>query len=940
MNEKDQGCVCSAFNLQCDHRIEPFGIDTLMPKLSWEITANQRGFMQSAYQIEVFSGEYRTDRVWDTEKVISVQSIGIPYQGVVLVSRQVYHWRVRVWNQLDQVSEWSDWASFEMGLLSVLDWQANWIEPQQNPTTLEPVLSLFQKLAPVPADWQRDDTQLKPAQFLRKEFKTDRAITRGRIYATAHGIYRLELNGQRVGDLELAPEATAYEQYLQYQTYDVTTLLVSGTNTLGAVLAEGWYSSRLGLPGDSCQYGDRQAILLQLEIDYSDGTRQIIGSDNTFKASAGPIIYADLFIGERYDARLELQGWSRTGFDDANWQPVERVDYGYANLVAQASEPIRVVAQITPERLFRTPKGESVLDLGQNIFGRIRMQIRGFRGTEINLEHSEVLDEQGNFLQNILGRNKDQKDFYVCRGDGEEIYEPMFTGHGFRYVRITGLPETARLEDFLGIVLGSDLRQSGKFTCSDPRINQLQHNIFWSQRGNMVSIPTDCPQRERAGFTGDAQVYMATACFNMDVHAFMTRWLKNMAIEQRPDGQIPTVVPYWKSYDETFYPMQQSHTSAGWGDACIIVPWTLFQVYGDNQVLADNYPMMQRWISYVQQEAQNGLPEDLTGEMTPSRRERQRYLWNSGFHFGDWLIPSLTAGYQNPFVSAKATKELITCCFYGYSTQLLADIADAIGQHQDAAKYRELNQKIRQAFTEEYLMPEGRFKADYQGTYVLALKMNMVPDTARGEVAAQLVRLIRDNGVRLDTGFVSVPYLMDVLCDTGHRDLAIQLLYQKECPSWLYAVDRGATTVWETWDAIAPNGHVNTASFNHYSFGAIGDWMYRNLAGIRSTAPGYRTLEIKPEPDGHLTAVSASYQSVYGPVRSAWRIENGEMIVEVTIPANTRAIISLPDAVLKTVKLDGVKLTEHADVQKAAQTVERVACTVGSGDYVFWYPLS
>ncbi len=868
----------------------------------------------------------------------SGDSVHVVYAGPELVSRQRVSWKVRAWDQNDRVSAWSPSAYWEMGLLEAADWAAKWIEPVQEPAELEPELSAFQKLAPLSPGMATDTTKLKPCQYLRRVFQTHGQVKQARIYATAHGVYRLSINEERVGDQELAPEATAYDRYLQYQTYDVTGLVRMGANVIGAVLADGWYIGRLGLPGDSCNYGNKLGFLMQLEIEYQDGSRQQIGSDETFRSSTGALVYSDLLIGEKFDARLDIHGWQSPTFDDRAWISVDAVPSGVANLVAQYGEPLKVIQEIQPVRMLKTPQGETVLDLGQNIAGRMRMRVRGPAGTAICLEHSEALDEDGNFLFNILGRNKDQKDVYVLNGSGVETYEPWFSMHGFRYVRITGYPGEPRGEDFTGVVIGSDLRPSGSFTCSDERINRLQENISWSQRGNMVSLPTDCPQRERAGFTGDGQVFISTACFNMDVDAFFTRWLRNLVLEQREDGQVPVIIPYWKSYLETFAPIQGgAHTSAGWGDACIIIPWTLYQAYDDLRILAETYPTMVRWIEYVQREAETGIPDRLKESLTPESRERQKYLWNTGFHFGDWLIPSLTGGYKNPFEAANATKELAASCFYAYDTELLAKIARALGKTADCEKYQQLNSAIREAFAEEYIAPDGRLAVQYQGLYVLALKMKLVPEALRASVTDQLVKLIVENGYRLDTGFLSVPYLMDVLCENGRKDIAYRLLYQTECPSWLYEVEHGATTIWETWDAISPNGHVNTASFNHYAFGCVGDWMYRFIAGLNRDQAGYKHIRIQPDLAPGLTFAKASYLSIYGEILSAWELEQDRLSLHVTIPPNTTASVSLPLARMATVIESGAPLQNQPGVLSIHPVGPDLAVELGSGTYQFQY---
>jgi alpha-L-rhamnosidase len=901
----------SVHSLQCEYLENPLGMDTKTPRLGWKLVSERRGVMQTAYQMQVFKSENGADLVWDSGKVSSDNSVNVEYTGPELVSRQRYFWRARIWDERDEVSTWSETAFWEMGLLHPDEWQAQWIEPVQEPAKPESQISMFQNLGMISPAPESDYSRLNPCQYLRKVFSASGAITKARIYATAHGVYRLEINGVRVGNQELAPEVTSYDSYLQYQTYDVTSLINSGDNILGAVLADGWYCGRIGLPGDSCQYGDKLALLLQLEIESQDGSRQVIVSDTDFKSSTGPLVYSDLFIGERYDANLELEGWHKPDFDDHIWKNANIADFGYFNLVAQYGEPLRVVKEIAPVAILTTAKGETVIDLGQNTSGRLRMRVQGAAKTEIVLDFSETLDSDGNFLHQIRGRNKDQRDVYILKGAGVEVYEPWFTTHGFRYVRISGYSGAPRLENFTGLVIASDLRDSGSFSCSDESLNRLQENIRWSQRGNLVSIPTDCPQRERAGFTGDAQVFISTACFNMDVDAFFTRWLRNLQLEQRADGQVPATVPYWKSYIEMFTPIQGgSHTSAGWGDACIIIPWTLYQTYGDMRILAENYATMTRWLDYVQKEAENGIPERLNGNLTPEARERQKYLWNTGFHFGDWLIPSLTGGYRNPFDAANATKEVAASCFYAYSAGLMAWIAQTLGYESDRQRYSALNAKIRAAFAAEYVAPDGRLSAHYQGMYLLALKMDMVPAEKRPLLANQLVDLIAQNGYRLDTGFVSVPYLLDVLCDNGRQDVAYKLLFQTECPSWLYEVEKGATTIWETWDAIAPDGQVNIASFNHYAFGCVGDWMYRVVAGLDKSQPGYKHIVIQPNPGENLIHARASYQSVYGEIVSAWEIRDGMMRIQATIPPNTTATIHLDQ-----------------------DTVE-----VGSGLYVFEYP--
>ncbi|TXK84596.1 Bacterial alpha-L-rhamnosidase [Paenibacillus sp. N3.4] len=587
-------------NLRCEYMNNPIGIDIVSPRFSWVLHASRRNVWQTGYQISIFNA---TGTLWDTGKVESDSSVNYEYDGPILLSRHRYYWMVRVWDERGDVSSWSEAAYWEMGLLSPADWEAKWIEPEQRSVIEEQPMNFYDRAKGlVPTIYEN----LHPCQMLRKRFSTGEGIRRARIYATAHGIYELELNGKRVGDQELAPEMTAYDRYLQYQTYDVTELLTTGVNVIGAILADGWYAGRVGLMGDNCQYGDRQALLMQMEIEYEDGSRQTVITDKQFVSSTGPLVYSDLFIGERYDARLEKQDWSLPAYDDSCWIAVHEVQHDRSSLIAAYGEPVRVIMNVKPIRLLITPKGETIVDFGQVIAGRVRMRVRGTAGTIITLEHSEVLDEQGNFLNNIIGRFKDQKDIYVLKGADDEVYEPRFTFHGFRYVKVAGYPGKIDVNDFIGIVLSSDLGLTGDFVCSDERINRLQTNIQWSQRGNMLSIPTDCPQRERAGWTGDIQVFAPTACFNMDVNAFLTRWLRNAAVEQREDGQVPIVVPYLKGY-ALLADLMSTDSSAGWGDACIIVPWVLYNNYGDVRVLKENYEMMVKWVDYIEKSASNPM---------------------------------------------------------------------------------------------------------------------------------------------------------------------------------------------------------------------------------------------------------------------------------------------------------------------------------------------
>jgi alpha-L-rhamnosidase len=818
--------------------------------------------------------------VWDSGTVTLGDSVLVGYSGPALRSRERYSWTVAVRDDQGNEAASEEEAWFEMGLLDIADRWARWIEPEQENATRESKLPFFDTIKPAPPDFKRADGVLKPCQLLRREFHVSAPVRKARLWATAHGLYSLELNGRRLGDQELAPEATAYGQYLQYQTYDIGDSLVLGTNTVGIVLADGWWAGRVGLPGESCHYGDRLAAWLQVEIEQVDGSVQRWGSDGGFRSSIGPWDWADLSIGESYDARREHEGWTQAGFDDDAWRAVRVLDLDTHNFRAQYGEPVRALMELPAVKVLVTPRGETVVDFGQVVAGRVRMAVQGPAGTLVTLEHTEVLGEDGNYRYNIIGRNKDQRDSYVLKGEGEEVFEPRFTYHGFRYLRVTGYPGQVGPDRFTAVVLGSDLESTGDFACSDPRINQLQSNIVWSQRGNMVSIPTD------------AQIYAPTACFNADMAAFSTRWLRNVAQEQCPDGQVPMVVPYWSSYRGS---AGGSDSSAGWGEVCIVVPWTLFERYGDIGVLEENWPTMTRWVEYCRRSAEEGRPEGWDA-MSPERKDRQKYLWNTGFHFGDWMLPSvLEKSGGDPMQTAFATKELVATCLFAWSCELMARIALQLGKQAEAERYSSLNGRIRKAFAEEYLADDGRLAADYQGIYVLALKMRMVPEDSRERVLGHLAGKIEANGYCLDTGFVSMPFLLDVLCDGGRSDVAYRLLLQTECPSWLYEVERGATFIWEAWNAIAPDGKVGQFSFNHYSFGCVGDWMYRHIAGLRAVEPGYRHSIVAPDLRAPFAWARASLETPYGLLACSWKKEGASGWIEAMVPPNASATVHLPD---------------------------------------------
>ena len=684
--------------------------------------------------------------------------------------------------------------------------------------------------------------------MLRRDFTLRANISSARLYVTSLGLNAVELNGKRVTEDLFRPGWTSYEKRLQYDTYDVTTFLKPGKNAIGATLGDGWYRGRSGWSRMRNGYGAKLGLLAQLVVRYKDGSSETLGTDDNWKASTGPILFSDIYDGENYDARLENTGWSTAGYNDAAWRGVKALPHISATLVSPVAPPVRRMLEIKPVRIIHTPGGETVFDLGQNMVGWVRLKVSGSRGTTIRLRHAEVLDKAGNFYTENL-RDASQTVRYTLKGAGTEVFEPHFTFQGFRYVAVDGFPGVPTLDAITGVVLYSDLQQTGTFETSNPLLNRLQENIVWGQRGNFVDVPTDCPQRdERLGWTGDAQVFSRTAAFNMNVAGFFAKWLADVAADQKPDGAVPWVIP-----DVIGRHGQGMAASAGWSDAAVIVPWNMYQAYGDTAVLARQYASMRSWVEYERTHADSTL------------------LWTKGFHFGDWLaFHSESADYPG----ATTDKDLIATAYFAHSTDLLARTAAILGRTADAREYQNLFHRIRSAFQREYVTSTGRVSSNTQTAYVLALDFNLIPESLRSVAAGRL----HDDVARqehLTTGFLGTPALTRILSDNAFLDDAYKLLLNEDYPSWLYEVKQGATTIWERWDGVRTDSTFEDAgmnSFNHYAYGAVGDWMYRVVAGLNSDPdqPGYRHILVQPHLGGGLTYAKATLVTPYGDAASGW----------------------------------------------------------------------
>ncbi len=881
-------------DLTTDHKINPVGIGNTEPRFSWKISGTGYDIMQSGYLLRVSSDEAFSSSaiVWQSGEILSGESVLQSYNGPALKSGQRYFWEVKVWTGNGKESKWSAPGYFEMGLLSKAEWKAKWIE------------------------MEGDTLRYSPSPQFRKEFTLNKTVAAARVYVTSHGFYELALNGKKIGDQVFTPGWTSYGKRLQYQVYDVTRMLTRGNNVIGAALGDGWYRGTLAWGDNWAIYGKRLGLLLQLKITYTDGSESVVTSDETWKASnEGAIRMDDIYNGETYDANKKLSGWDRPGYEDKSWKSVRIGYYDNNNLIASEGSPVRKIQELKPVRIFRTPKGSLIADMGQNMVGWIRLKVSGSKGTVVTLRHAEVLDKSGEFYTENLRAAKCQLT-YTLDGSGEETYEPKFTFMGFRYVEITGFPGTLTADNLTGVVIHSDMPVTGKYECSNPMINQLQHNIQWGQYGNFVDVPTDCPQRdERLGWTGDAQAFCRTAAYNMDVSAFFTKWLKDVATDQKPGGEVPDVIPDILDKQGSL----TAQPSAGWGDVAVIVPWTMYQVYGDKKILENQYPSMKAWVEYIRKKAGDS------------------YLWTGGSKYGDWLFyhPPVN-NHTEP--DGFTDHDFIATAFYAYSASLLADAAKALGKTEDAKTYSDLFNKIKEVFIYNYVTAAGRVGTNSQTSYVLALKFNLLPEDLRSKAAAFLVNDIKERDNHLSTGFLGTPYLCHVLSDNGYTDVAYDLLLQESYPSWLYPVKMGATTIWERWDGEKTDSTFEDPgmnSFNHYAYGAIGDWMYRVSAGIETMGAGYKHIIIQPHPTTRLAYSKASFESPYGTIASGWEIKDGKVIINVKIPANTTATIILPATNPEKVTENGKALSQNLFLKEVKMVNNKLTMQAGSGDYTF-----
>lgn len=839
--------------LKTNHITNPLGYDLSSIRLSWIVNNNEgNSLFQTHAQVEISMDSSFSKVVFDSGKQMEIDS-RCYMPSLELSPRTRYFWRVTVWGDQDEVAT-SDYAWFETAKMNEA-WQGQWITS-----------SLEQSVHPI----------------MRKDFHISEPIVQARAYICGVGLYEVELNGEKVGNEYLAPGYHAYDYWLQYQTYDVTSLLVSGSNAIGVTLGNGWYKGRFGFDGGYTNlYGDEFAFLAEIVVTLADGTEKRIGSDQSWRSTQSPVVSSNIYDGEIYDANLIQMGWSTPNFDDSNWETVRLTEVATEKLQARLSVPIKVMEQRKPVQVIQTPKGETVLDFGQVMTGWVKFKATASKGTQLKLQYGEILQDKCFYRDNL--RTAQAEYVYTSDGIDREV-EPLFTFFGFRYVKFEGFADPIQLEDFTGCVVYSELETTGSITTSDPLVNQLFQNAMWGQKGNFLDVPTDCPQRdERMGWTGDAQVFAATACYNMNAAPFFHKYMVDLHEEQkRINGSVPFTVPTVKPKEANGF--INGHGSSAWGDAATIIPWTLYQMYGDKQLLSEHYSAMVDWVNYIK-----GI-DDATGG---SR------LWQVGFHFGDWLALD---GLDPNSPLGGTDSHYVASAYYCYSAELVAKAAKVLGKDEDYAAYTKLAGEIRTAILTEYFTATGRSAIYTQTALIVALYMNLVPDALKGRVIADLKKKLKEDKYHLTTGFVGTPYICHVLSQNNLNKEAYTLLLNEDFPSWLYAVKLGATTIWERWNSVLEDGTISRTgmnSLNHYAYGSVVEWMYKHMGGIQTDEQqaGFKKMNLAPKPYGKLQFSHATFNSPFGKVESRWEIKpDGRLVFQFTVPFNVTARVTLPDA--------------------------------------------
>jgi alpha-L-rhamnosidase len=937
MNSLDSNQQLGVSRLRCEYLVNPLGVDERVPRLSWIIESNRRGARQTAYRILVASTVEKLDAgesdFWDSGRVESNQTTHVAYAGEPLQSRDVCHWNVEVWDEAGNVVK-SEPAFWTMGLLEKADWSARWI-------AADPEIIKRDKEAVAP-------TLLNPGTpaLFRREFNVPGQIKRATLYASARGAFELRANGRRVGEDVFAPEWTDYDKRIHYRTYDVTDLIGRGRNVIGVILGDGWWSGFVGWQESRGRYGSLEnSLLVQLELEFANGKQVTVGTDRTWTCNTGPILSSDFMMGEIYDARREHKGWDTPDFGDKarpsaraaaaagvaalSWLVVRKVPAPRAALIAQRSEPVRITEIIVPISMKKIRPGVLIYDLGQNITGWVRLRIKAAAGTRIQLRHGERLNPDGTLYTENLRRAK-ATDVYICRGGYTEIWEPHFTFHGFQYVELAELPvpgapasgrQAASVPKIVvtGCVVHSATPPAGRFECSYAGVNRLWLNGRWSQRDNFLCIPTDCPQRdERLGWTGDAQVFLRTASYNMDVAAFFTKWMVDVEDAQTPEGIFPDTAPRLRE-GGNFIGLDGLGGAAGWADAGIIVPWTIWRVYGDRRIIERHWTAMVKWLDWVERHNPEGL--------------RVNELGNN---YGDWLcIPSDTS-----FRTHSPMKNLLATAYWADDAAKMAVMARELGREAEAKRFEAMFQKVRAAFQKEWLREDGRLAVVTQTAYLLSLAFNLLPDDVRARAAEHLVENIKALDWHLSTGFIGVSHLNPQLTVTGHADVAYRLLLSDDHPSWLYPIKHGATTIWERWNGwTKEDGFFNPKmnSFNHYSLGSVGEWLFRHVAGIEldPDLAGFQRFILRPFIGKGLNFARASYRTMHGEIVSNWKHAGKKLTWTICIPANTSARVFVPSEPEIAVTESSVPVNKADGLRVLGREGCFLICEVESGTYNF-----
>jgi alpha-L-rhamnosidase len=913
--------------LKCEYLTNPMGIDVPEPRLSWKteaVTHDIFNLKQKAYQVLVATQPQKLSDteadLWNSGKIESDADIQVAYQGKTLTSQQKCYWKVKVWSNKND-NTWSEVGTWSMGLLKESDWKANWIGDKPD-LIQKAYIEFLNNYDPNKRASMKNIRPVPPSSpMFRKTFTVKYAIRDACLYVSALGYYEMGLNGNKVGDHVLAPEWTDYNKRVQYQVYDVSKNLRIGTNVLSSILGDGWYLGMLGptkwhndYPRRGV-YGNDRRFIAQLVINYTDGTNQVVGTDESWKMNtAGFILSADNFLGQKMDAGKIPSGWKNADFDDASWENAYVDRAVRKKLEAQKNEPVRVYKYVSPVSM--APLGDKyIVDFGQNLTGWTQLKIKGRKGSVIKVRHGEMLQDDGSLYTANLAAAL-QEDEFILSGQND-VFEPNFTYHGFRYIEISGLVNAPNKDMIRACAVSSDPEVTGSFECSNPKLNQLWNNILWTQRNNMTSVPTDCPQRdERMGWMGDAQVFCQSSMFNMDMAAFYTKWVKDIRDAQSSRGTFPDIAPHANKPDIRF------SNSPAWSDAGIIIPWRMYENYGDTELLRQHYDAMKRYIQNI-------------------RKQNPDFLWvnDVGNQYGDWLNANtiIAEGYSNK--RGEVPKEVLATAFYANSVRLFFQIANILGYEKDVKEYTELFENIRLKFNEAYVDKDGRIKGNTQSAYALALNFDLLPESVQIQAFNHLVECIEEYDYRISTGFITTIMMMKELVKWGRIDIAYKFLESERLPSWIYSINQGATTIWERWDGYVKGRGFQDAgmnSFDHYSIGAVCEWMNRIILGINpdDKHPAYKHFIIQPQPGGTITWAKGSYNSIRGLIVSEWKMEKDLFILHVEIPANTSATVIVPSDRKELIRLDS-KPVPSSLINKKFLVKNQTAIELGSGRYYF-----